>query len=320
MTVRVSRDFAEISFVIRNASSPFGESSLRQMMIPYYSSVFGEDFLDDSFVIFSEAQPVACAIRGVMLGKMGYFDQPFRVEFAPNFSTLKTARDVLNRIAKEVWVSAHQIREMHLEIPVLNERTNLLLESLLSKTTDHGFHIEAEVALDQPPESIEGDLRKAHRQSLAKGRKEIERIEVFFGGIDDQVFSAFQNLHFQAAGRRTRSEMSWQIQKQAVNNREASVVTLSQSSVVIGAAFSWLSATTGLYGSAAYDRRLFTDFPVSHAGVFEAMTHSRSIGRSRYILGEAYSVRGSEKEKGIALFKRGFSSHRKYFHRLRLLP
>ena len=318
MTIRITRNQEEIGACLESSDSPFPLASLRHLMMPYHCSIFESPFENESFIVFFEDMPVCCAYRMVHRGRLSYFDQPFRVEFAEAFVSHESFKAVLQLVSKELWLSREEFTEIDIEVPVAGEKTNLLLEKLLLNASSHNYYVEVCVNLPQSSSDLERGLRKSHRQSISQGIKEMDSVEISFGEIANHTFGAFKALHLTAAGRETRPELSWELQKQAILNKQASLVTLSYDSRVIGASFFWLSRASGLYGSAAYDRSLFSKLPVAHLGIFRAIQHAQNIGLSHFIIGEAYSPGGSEKEQGIATFKRGFSPTREHFHRLRL--
>lgn len=318
MSIKVTRNQKEIGAWLDSPDSPFPLASLRHLMMPYQSSVFEAPIEDESFIVLFEDMPVCCAYRTVIGGRLSYFDQPFRVEISEAFLRHEGLKAVLQLVSKELWVTREAFTEIDIEVPVAGEKTNFLLEKLLINASIHSHYVEVSVDLRQSSDDIESGLRKSHRQSIAQGMNEMENVEISFGKITADTFDTFKALHLTAAGRVTRPELSWELQRQAILNKQASLVTLSYDSRVIGASFCWLSSSSGLYGSAAYDRSLFSTLPIAHLGVFRAIQHSRNIGLSKFIVGEAFNPSGSEKEQGIATFKRGFSAEREHFHRLRL--
>lgn len=318
MAIRITRNQEEIGACLERPDSPFPLASLRHVMMPYHSSIFKSPFENESFIVFFEDIPVCCAYRMSHSGRLSYFDQPFRVELAEAFLSHESLKAVLQLVSKEVWVSRAESTEIDIEVPVAGEKTNLLAERLLLNASSHNHYVEVRVNLAQSSHDLDRGLRKAHRQSISQGAKEMEKVEISFGEIDNDTFDAFKALHKTAAGQETRPELSWALQKQAILNKQASLVTLSYDSRVVGASFFWLSPASGLYGSAAYDRSLFSKLPIAHLGIFRAIQHAQNIGLSHFIIGEAYSPSGSEKEQGIATFKRGFSPTREHFHRMRL--
>lgn len=318
MSIRVTRNQKEIGAWLESPDSPFPLASLRHLMMPYQSSIFEAPIADESFIVFFEDMPVCCAYRTVIGGRLSYFDQPFRVEISEALLSQEGLKAVLQLVSKELWVTREAFTEIDIEVPVAGEKTNLLLEKLLINASIHNHYVEVSVNLCQPSDDIESGLRKSHRQSVSQGRKEMERVEISYGEIIAGAFDAFKALHLTAAGRETRPELSWELQRQAILNKNASLVTLTFDSRVVGASFCWLSRVSGLYGSAAYDRTLFSTLPIAHLGVFRAIQHAQNNGLGKFIVGEAYSPNGSEKEKGIAAFKRGFSNKREHFHRMLL--
>lgn len=125
-------------------------------------------------------------------------------------------------------------------------------------------------------------------------------------------FKRFETLHLEVAGRRTRSEESWEKQFKAIADSEAFAVYLNDSAgKLVGASLFIHSRDEALYAIGAYDRKLF-DKPLAHLSLYEAMTYARQRAIRRLILGDrpypGDLAQPSEKELQIGFFKEGFAS------------
>ena len=316
LTTKVLRNEEKIGAVLDSPESPFPLSSLRRLMVPYHSSILKSHPDNESFIVTQADEPVCCVYRMSHLGRLSYFDQPFRIELSKNFSREENPEEVLQVVFKELWETQLESSQMYVEIPIASESTNPLLERLLPLASSYSHYVEVRADLRQSREALQRGLRKSHKQSISQAQKKLDGVEIYFGEVSDEAFEAYRSLHLLAAGRETRPKLSWELQKRAILTGQASLVTLTYRDRVIGAAFFWLTRSAGLYGSAAYDRSMFAELPVSHLGIFRAIEHAQDLGIERIIFGEAYCVTGTPKEKGIATFKRGFSPVRDHFHRL----
>lgn len=155
---------------------------------------------------------------------------------------------------------------------------------------------------------IKRNFRKSYRPLISKGHK-LWKLEVH-QSIGDGVFLEFRDLHARAAGKITRNSRTWDMQKAAINERNAFLVTArAADSRLVGAALFYLSRTEALYAVGAYDRDLF-DQPIGHAIQASAIDHMKSLGLRWYVLGDRpYPSSGcSEKEFNIGRFKEGFAT------------
>ena len=131
--------------------------------------------------------------------------------------------------------------------------------------------------------------------------------------ISDEEFREFRELHYKVAGRRTRSIETWNMQKKAIDNKEAFLITLRNDySDLVGAGLFYISRDEGVYAVGAYNRDLF-DKPVSHVVQMRAIQHMKEIGLRWYRIGTRFYQTDdrttTDKEYNIAYFKEGFSTN-----------
>jgi len=129
----------------------------------------------------------------------------------------------------------------------------------------------------------------------------------------DAIWRIFKDLHFEASGRKTRSDDSWACQLEAIRRGEAFLVyLLNEKSEMIGGGYFTLTRTEALYAVGVYDRTLF-DKPVGHLVQQEAIKEMIRRGIHWYKLGalpvESDVPTPTVKEISIGAFKRHFCSH-----------
>lgn len=316
--IRVTWNSQEIDGVLRNPSCDFPMSSLRHYSLYFYSSIQNSPFSNESFIIFENDLPVCCGVKVNSSGQLSFFDWPFRIEFSAQYLSGGIKKDLEKCVVEAIWRGTGSIIGANVEIPLAHETTNGVLEQLLPLAEGHSLYVEGFLDLSADAPNLEENLRNAHRQGIRNTESKLDSVCTYFGEIHHATFDAYKKLHFVAAGRQTRSPASWEEQKKAIIDCRASLTTVVHETEVIGATFSWLSPSAGLYGSGAYDRSKFSRFSISHVSLFRSIQHARNIGIKHYIVGEVFKPDGSRKEKNIAHFKRGFSKTKQYFHRLRL--
>ena len=130
---------------------------------------------------------------------------------------------------------------------------------------------------------------------------------------NQKVWDEYRALHFQVAGRRTRSSKSWQMQHQEIEEGRALLVVLrNQKGRLLGGGFFRISRDEGVYSVGVYDREIF-DKPLGHVVQYRAIEEMKKREIRWYIIGwrpypsEAPPV--TEKEIQISKFKQGFASH-----------
>ena len=166
------------------------------------------------------------------------------------------------------------------------------------------------IDLRQSVESIKSDFRKSYKPLVNKALKEWD-VKVCEENVD-QAFEEFKDLHFEAAGKQTRSKESWSIQRKQIEDNEAFLVTVRDGNLLIGAGFFNFSRDIGAYSVGAYKRDLF-DKPIGHAVQIVAIKKLKDLGCKTYILGQkAVAISSSalsQKEASISHFKEGFAGY-----------
>jgi FemAB family protein len=173
--------------------------------------------------------------------------------------------------------------------------------------------VELWVDLSWTMDEIRANLRKSYK-SLVNQAAGLWKAEVLGTTLERERFDAFKRLHFEVAGRATRSDESWDEQYRAVQAGESFLVLLSDGAgALVGGGLFLTSRTQGLYGVAAYRRELF-DKPIGHLVQWEAIRHMREAGLQWYKIGDRpypfQTPPPTPKELSIAEFKEGFATHR----------
>lgn len=174
--------------------------------------------------------------------------------------------------------------------------------------------LEYDLYLDLSPgwENVRAKFRDSYKPLINSGLR-TWKTEVFGSGLEKSAWEEFRSLHREAAGRKTRADSTWEIQFQAVKGDDSFVVFLrDENNRMVGGGLFDLSATEGNYSVGAYDRSLFKK-PLGH--VVQALAIKEMIRRNIkwYRIGtrpfSGNSPGSFSKERSIAYFKEGFSSH-----------
>lgn len=189
---------------------------------------------------------------------------------------------------------------------VIADWQRLAMESGASLQAKH----RAQIDLGLGAEEYHKRLRKSYKALINEAGRHWQL------NIDDRgdlsAFRGFEALHIAVAGRRTRSEESWQAQFSAIANGEAFAVYLHDTAgQLVGASLFNRSRDEVLYAVGAYDRQLF-DKPLAHLSLYAAIGHARELGARRFILGDrpypGETPPPAAKDLQIAFFKEGFAT------------
>ena len=313
----LARDFKNLSFDLSSWNSVLSASSHASVYhqvsnVDYYSAYFqGENI---SFILIEDHKPIAIfpifayqdnnewKISSNSLGLIS----PLFIRDIP-----KKSRKRLEKQCIEIILLIS--RKLELRKILLFEHSHFLSTWFLQwlEKADKDF-ITYQLAIDlqQSIESIKLDFRKSYKPLVNKALKEWD-VRVCEENVDE-VFEEFKDLHFEAAGKQTRSKESWSIQRKQIEDNEAFLVSVRDGNLLIGAGFFNFSRDIGTYSVGAYKRDLF-DKPIGHAVQIIAIKKLKDLGCKTYILGQKAvaisSGTSSQKEASISHFKEGFAGY-----------
>ena len=183
------------------------------------------------------------------------------------------------------------------------------LDQILSSNLPYRVDVLQDLFLSLEPslDQIYAGFRKSYRPLIRKWENSFTCDTSW--DVSSDVWEEFLALHFICAGRKTRSDNSWALQKKALDEKKAlltcvrSVDDLS----LVGGAYCFISPMIGLYGVGAYDKAK-TDRPVGHLAQWSIIKKLKELGIDKYYLGAL--KRENEKLQAIGLFKAGFGASR----------
>lgn len=216
------------------------------------------------------------------------------------FSTMKEKENIDN-----VWEG----RFLQTDLAVGN-REQIWYRCMLEQGGSARVCEDLYVNLELPLEVIHEKLRKSYRSLINEGQR-LWKVSLHTT-VTDSEFDEYRLKHLEVAGRVTRSRESWEFQKEAVNNGDAFLILLRDSSdkLVGGGLFS-VSRDEGRYDVGVYDRSLF-DKPLGHVIQWESISYMKQIGIRRYKIGQRFypgeSPRPTDKELSISYYKEGFAT------------
>lgn len=156
-------------------------------------------------------------------------------------------------------------------------------------------------------EDIKSKFRKSYRSLISAGLKKWQ-VDVQDVPTDD--FDAFHQLHINVSGRETRSDATWDLQKQMISEKSAFLVLLKDGREIIGGGVFSYNHSHCYYGVGVYRRDYFPQ-ALGHVVQFKAIEYMKHLGVRWYEIGELFTEMNTadEKLKSIANFKSGFSTH-----------
>jgi FemAB family protein len=167
------------------------------------------------------------------------------------------------------------------------------------------------IDLSLPIIEIKSKIRKSFKSLITSGQK-LWKVEVM-ESENIKIWEEFKKLHIKVAGRKTRSDKTWEIHyKDICENKSFLIYLLDNNNEMVGGGLFQYTKDEALYAVAAYDRNQF-DKPMGHVIQFRAIEELKKRTASWYKLGGRPFLNGqanpTEKEIKIAEFKHGFSTH-----------
>ena len=232
-------------------------------------------------------------------------------------------RDCKHRIKKEYGLECLNIafdvsktldyKNWYSEIPFINEFGmsdwhNAALKKEGSTKIQSDLYVDLSLSLLE----IKAKYRRSYRSLISKGEK-LWRIEIVRSPGSIVIWNEFRRLHQLVSNKITRSQLSWELQHQAIINHNAFLVLIRDNEGrMVGGGFFMHSFDEGVYAVGVYDRSLF-DKPLGHVIQHYAISELKEIGCKWYRIGTRFykgdHTNPTDKELSIATFKEGFSTH-----------
>ncbi|PIR74183.1 MAG: hypothetical protein COU35_03945 [Candidatus Magasanikbacteria bacterium CG10_big_fil_rev_8_21_14_0_10_47_10] len=164
--------------------------------------------------------------------------------------------------------------------------------------------------LDAPLDSLKKGIRHGHQYDLKRGEK-VLRTEIFDASVlTRDIYVQYENLHEKAAGRKTRSSLTFDMMENFIRDRNAFLIGAKQGENWVGFAYFYIYNKHAYLGSACNDPDAST-LPIAHCIQWAAIEYMHRQQVSSYEVGwqdygpTLLSV-PSQKEIDISKFKRGF--------------
>lgn len=223
--------------------------------------------------------------------------------------TLKFILMYIEELAKEHNVKTH--KAMIEAVDLLEGR------NYYNYLTDFGYVDESSVCQliefqkEKDIDSLWQDLRKSYKPLIKKTGKEFDCEIITGNNYDFEKCEGYRKLHFKAAGRQTRSLQSFHLMYDMVKNNEAYICFIKKKNGdLVASHFFYQHSIYSLYSSSAIDPDLASNIGVGHLGLWHGILNAFNSGCRFFDMGQLYLNRNpSEKEKNIALFKKGFGGH-----------
>ena len=270
--------------------------------LDYYREYGDGTWVDNTVIIYTGDVPLICIPSIDSFDKLGFAGAATQI-----FSICDS---VLSERCKNLvtnWLKSEKnslIKDAYLR---LDEQFLKLCFS--QRYQDKNTYIAA-VDLTEPTSEIYKKFSKGHRHAIKKADKFFETKIMDSNRTNLKLFHDFKNLHHTASGRQTRSDKSWMLQYEMIQQDKAFLVTShdNENNLVSGC-YIMIGADEAFYGVAASAKSLMTQkIPCNHLAIYRAIEFSKLKNIKKFILGELWVDSDDRKLKSIAGFKKGFAS------------
>ncbi|MBW1716352.1 MAG: hypothetical protein JRJ77_11120 [Deltaproteobacteria bacterium] len=217
----------------------------------------------------------------------------------------KLIKDEVERI-----MQTHSVTSLVYQDFLYRGRLSFLGRYLLSTGAQAAPYFTQIIDLSLSESDLYRQIRKSYKSLINWGMKNLVLLVKDMTNIAPQDIEDFRLLHFHAAGRKTRSQRTWDLQYEMIRHKEAFVIEGKLEGELVTAALFPYSTRYCFYGVSASKRELFSN-PLSHAVIWRAMLYAKEQGCNFFELPEQhYPKQGTpvptEKELSISTFKHGF--------------
>lgn len=275
------------------------------------------NYRDVSLIATAGGRPIAGIQATVCLSPAGprhidFYGRPMMLRMNDS-ATAETAGKAARMLAEEFYLLQVEVESPafhYLDLcpqGCLSEFATALLRSGCKGTPVYKQVID----LRSSDTNLRRGIRKSYTSLIHWGERNLS-IQVHDRlNATPEIIEEFRQLHITVSGKETRSSESWRIQYRQIMEGQAFLITGRLEGRLVTAALFLHSPLYCYYGVSASIREMF-DKPLSHAILWRSVLEAKKRGCSLFemgVLADLQPASYSDKEKNIAIFKRGFGGH-----------
>lgn len=269
-----------------------------------------KNIYDISFIVLSNNKPIAVITLFCMKEESSYF---FFSNNSSNILPPLFSDDCPSTIEKNISKSLVNFfldikKDYRIELKFCSIYTKkklinfyFLLFKYKKKTN---FSYELFVNLDLNISEIKNSLRKSYKSLVVNKTNNLE-LKVLENN-DISIWNEFRNLHLEESGRKTRSDLSWELQFDRIKNNNAFLIYINYKNNFISGAYFPHTNFESYYGVGVYPKK-FNIINLGHLIQFRAIEEMKKRRIKKYKVGFIDEIR-SEKRKSIDDFQSGFAN------------
>ncbi len=277
------------------------------LLTEYYEEYYGSSFKDLSFFVMLDSEMVAYVSCCVLDGKLCKPGDGISIQLHSNDgkNKIKLYDSIIHHIA--ILAKDNECEEIIIKDPLVGAQLSTLGDRLLHNRYQSNLSFEMVINYENfSDKNYHASLRKSYKSLVNWGKKNLEIIYINHQNICLKSFQAFQQFHHLISKRKTRSDHSWNIQYNMIEQGYGELILgYLDGKLVIGSLFVDQD-NTSIYFTGVYERELF-NFGLSHYSIYQGVCRSHMRGKtSHFSLGCFNSDVKDPKLYNIQFFKKGF--------------
>lgn len=274
----------------------------------YYAEYFHNNFIDLSSIILFDQTPIgyiSCCIlnKKITWPGGGVIVKLFRNEIKLSKDLYHEIILYLHELAKTTGSSEILVKD-HLEI---SSALSKFSESLLNKKFFPSVELDMIIPFTEFSRSLYfSKIRKSYKSLINWGKKNLNVVYINKENLNKQLFDEFKIFHRLISQKATRSDISWEIQYNIIENGYGELILgFYQDQLVAGSLFIDQSYKS-IYFTGVYERKLFK-YGISHFLLYDGICRSHLRGNSElFYIGNFDFNTIDKKLEDIQFFKKGF--------------
>jgi hypothetical protein len=278
------------------------------------------DFIDKSFIILKDNDPLAiCPFVIDLSKKYAWYkmDHPLPLPLLDETLTSKqkiNLEDYIFEICNKI-IKIKNVVRWYAAADCLSFKNSNYYDLLADRHffTDMSSYTRI-VILENSKEGIWSQIRNSYRNIINRSIREIDFLVFDQDNFDGDKDGHYMNLHFKAAGRKTRSQKSFELMNELILKGKAILFVQKIKNSVVQMEIILLGKKTAYGGSVANDPDIQFHLPLTHSMNFFIF---KELARRNFRFFEKgdtsyckniYNLK-SQKQNQISFFKRGFGKN-----------
>ena len=168
---------------------------------------------------------------GIMFPQINYFNienihiKKKETKLQEIFEYIIKIYDEYNIVDSKIYQDPYLCFKLGYSIFNLIDTKNFNIESNMHLCINYSENVNIE--------NIECEMEGGGTRTIINGfKKNPPTIKIYFGEIENEIFQSFVNKHYELAGKKTKSENCWDLNKEMILNKEAILVVYENNYVL----------------------------------------------------------------------------------------